>query len=111
MTVERIAIAPWTATVIHTMSAKPAVVFVHGTGHSPECFEKVQSLLLQRAYIVRCPALPSCGPQLLGIADDAACVRDAVVSLADDRRAVVLVMHSYGGIPGTQVSHESIGQC
>ena len=37
------------------------------------------------------------------LVDDAESVRAEIVRLSDDGRDVILVMHSYGGLPGSQV--------
>ncbi len=44
------------------------------------------------------------------MADDAAHIHGVVEALADDSKEVLVVMHSYGGIPGTQAMKSLTGK-
>lgn len=88
------------------MSKKPTIVLVHGAFHQPEHFNTVTDLLRKTGYKVVLPRLPSVGLSSDpggALHLDAAAVRDvindAVVEQGED---VVLVMHSYGGLAGTE---------
>jgi pimeloyl-ACP methyl ester carboxylesterase len=85
---------------VKTMS-KPAFVFVHGAWHTPGCWRKVTDILESQGYRTSCPALPSthASPPIPDLAPDADAVRSAVTRLLDEGLEVVVVCHSYGGIP------------
>lgn len=86
------------------MSKVDSVVLVHGAWHSPSCWSQVACRLLGSGLDVRVPALPSAGPDagLLGsLAADAEAVRAA---LAEVPGKAVVVAHSYGGLPVTEVA-------
>ena len=82
---------------------KPTIVFIPGAFHTPECFNDVMSLLKANDFPVIGLHLPTAGKLLSGTAvDDAKFIRETTQKLADDGKDIVLVMHSYGGFPGTE---------
>ncbi|WP_438007585.1 alpha/beta hydrolase [Sorangium sp. So ce321] len=86
------------------MSAITSVVLVHGAWHRPSCWSQVACRLLDSGIDVRVPDLPSAGPatgQLGDLAADVAAVRAA---LAEVPGKAVVVAHSYGGLPVTEVA-------
>ncbi|WP_437724926.1 alpha/beta hydrolase [Sorangium sp. So ce861] len=86
------------------MSKVDSVVLVHGAWHSPACWAQVACTLLGGGLDVRAPALPSSGAdaaRLGGLAADAEAVRAA---LAEVPGKAVVVAHSYGGLPVTEVA-------
>jgi pimeloyl-ACP methyl ester carboxylesterase len=81
-----------------------SVVLVHGAWHGPSCWSQVACRLLGSGLDVRVPELPSAGPaagERGGLAADAEAVRAA---LAEARGDAVVVAHSYGGLPVTEVA-------
>ena len=85
------------------MSTKPVFVLLHGAWHTPACYAPLTSLLSIHGYTSICPALPSVGltpSPAEALKADIAVVRVAVQELLNDGRDVVVVMHSYSGIPG-----------
>lgn len=85
------------------MSAKPTVVFVPGAWHNSEGFEAVAALLKAAGYGYRglhLPSVTSNGP-FIQSNEDAVFVLQAVTELVEAGEDVVIVMHSYGGIPGS----------
>jgi pimeloyl-ACP methyl ester carboxylesterase len=86
-----------------TTAEKPTLVFIPGAWHGPEAFETVISQLKGHGYPVTALHLPSVGGDLsTTMTDDAAYIQKAVSPLVEDGKEVVLVMHSYGGVPGTE---------
>lgn len=82
------------------MSLLPTLLLVHGAWHGPWCWQLVINELPD--VDVRTVALPSSGndPATLGdLRDDAAAVASAVAAIDGP---VVVVAHSYGGIPVTE---------
>ncbi|KAL2851045.1 Alpha/beta hydrolase fold-1 [Aspergillus pseudoustus] len=81
--------------------AQLTIVFVPGAFHTAEYYDPVRALLETNGYPTTAVALPSIG-STSSMADDAAAIRAVTSNLADEGRRIVLVMHSYGGIPGTE---------
>ena len=90
---------------MQTPAAKLTLVFVHGSWHNPNFFAGVRCTLEERGYSTRCPDMPTDGPERLAksLADDAACVSAEVAICTDQGADVILILHSYGGLPGSQV--------
>lgn len=81
---------------------RPTVVLVHGAWHGPWCWSEIEARLTDDGIEVVTVDLPSSGPggSTLGdLDDDAAAVRQAIHAIDGP---VVVVAHSYGGIPTTQ---------
>jgi pimeloyl-ACP methyl ester carboxylesterase len=80
----------------------PTLVFVHGAWHGSWCWEPVRKILADRGWITTAVDLPTVhapGKAALGMAADADAVRAAIDAIGG---AVVVVAHSYGGVPVTQ---------
>ena len=89
------------------MSSKilPAIVLVHGAWHVPEHYSDFIQQLQQAGFGVFCPRLPTCDASKRLTADmfaDAQVVRSQVLSLIDQSREIVMLLHSYGGAVGTE---------
>lgn len=72
--------------------------------HTTEYLQPTVALLDAAGYTNVCVQLPSVGadPPLLSADDDVATIRKALVEILDKKeQMVVIIMHSYGGIPGT----------
>jgi len=86
-------------------SIKPAIVLVHGAWHVPEHYSDFIRQPQQAGFEVLCPRLPTCDETARRDADmysDAEAVRRQVLSLIDDSRDVIMLLHSYGGAAGTE---------
>jgi pimeloyl-ACP methyl ester carboxylesterase len=84
------------------MKETPTLLLVHGAWHGPWCWEQLIPELDRLGLTSATVALPSVGTDagmLGGVADDAAAIEAAVESIG---RHVVVVAHSYGGVPTTQ---------
>src|SRR5579859_8217793 len=80
----------------------PTLVFVHGAWHGSWCWEPVRQILEARGWTTAAVDLPTVhapGKARLGMAADADAVRAAIDAIDGD---VVVVAHSYGGVPATQ---------
>jgi pimeloyl-ACP methyl ester carboxylesterase len=84
---------------------RPTLVFVHGAWHGAWCWQDLEAELVMASWAVRTVDLPSSlrrAPQLEplpGLYEDVEAVRDLLSSLDGP---VVVVAHSYGGVPVTQ---------
>ena len=98
------------------MSPKPTTVIVHGAWHQPAHFAPFMQKLEAAGYPCICPQQPTfglsseqmrTGPTLQ---DDAKHLRKVLEQLIEvDEREVVVLMHSYGGVVGTEGVHASLG--
>jgi pimeloyl-ACP methyl ester carboxylesterase len=83
-------------------AGRPTLLLVHGAWHRPSSWSKLQDALASRGYRTDTVGLPSAGLEPVpsaGMYDDAAVIRRKVDSMDGP---VVVVAHSYGGVPVTQ---------
>jgi pimeloyl-ACP methyl ester carboxylesterase len=84
---------------------RPTLVLVHGAWHGAWCWRELEAELLTSSWAVTTVELPSAlrvqphTEPLPGLYDDVRVIRDA---LSDVGGPVVVVAHSYGGVPVTQ---------
>lgn len=87
-------------------SQKSTIVIVPGSFSPSSLYEPLLSALSALNLSVICIDLPSIGRRAgappATMQDDANHIRSVVCKLADEGKNIVLVMHSYGGIPGTE---------
>ncbi|KAL1958634.1 hypothetical protein VTO42DRAFT_3977 [Malbranchea cinnamomea] len=86
-------------------TTNPVVVLVPGAWHTPAAFDVLRPVLHKRNYDSVAVSLPSVSvaPGLPDFSADVAAVRETVEhQLNEQGRNVVLVMHSYGGVVGTE---------
>lgn len=85
-------------------SSHPSFVIVPGAWHQPEMYEKLVPFLDNAGYSAVIISLPSCDtqdPQKVTCSTDAEAIRRQIVrSIEADGKDIVVVCHSYGGIPG-----------
>lgn len=83
----------------------PTIVLVPGAWHSPVHYNLLFSQLKLSGYPIISGRLPSCSspkPQIETVAGDADYIREALLlPQINAGKDVVLVMHSYGGCPGS----------
>jgi pimeloyl-ACP methyl ester carboxylesterase len=78
------------------------VMLVHGAWHQPATWAKLEPELHALGYDTRAPALPSSGENpTAGMHEDAAVLAKELASI---ERPVVLLGHSYAGIPVTEAA-------
>lgn len=85
-----------------SMAEKPTIVLVHGAWHTADCWSLVTSQLKEYGYPFKAVQLPSSGGGLtVTVEEDAAHIRKTTSQLVESGKDVILAVHSYGGIPGT----------
>ncbi|MCW7947294.1 hypothetical protein AAW14_36440 [Streptomyces hygroscopicus] len=89
-----------------TGASRPTLLLVHGAWHGPWCWENLEYALISDGWATRTVELPSARRSgfptvepFAGIHMDAQTIRE---TLEDIEGPVVVVGHSYGGIPVTQ---------
>jgi len=85
---------------------KPSIVLVPGSFCPPLFYTTVIDQLSANGYEAQTIDLPSIGRKQGGsgatMANDAATIQSVTSKLVDEGKDIVLVTHSYGGIPGTE---------
>jgi hypothetical protein len=88
------------------IAEKPTLVFVPGAWHPPSCYDIIINILSSAPYFYSCVAIttPTVGaePPTLTLQHDVDAIRAVTARLADDGKEILLAMHSYGGLPGSQ---------
>ncbi|CAJ2505400.1 Uu.00g127940.m01.CDS01 [Anthostomella pinea] len=106
-----------TITITFEMASptKPTVILLQGTFQPPEVYHSFARLISSRGFPVVQPAYPSLTgqdqPDFINktLADDVQVVEDVVKKLVDDEgKAVLVVMHSYGGLVGAEAVPEDL---
>jgi hypothetical protein len=84
--------------------SKPTIVLAPGAWHSPSHYETLLSLLQNAGYpktSSHLPSVNSADPKTATTEQDALFVREKILfHLLDEGKDVLLVLHSYGGLPG-----------
>lgn len=92
------------ATVPFKNLEKPSIVLVPGPWHSPEHYSILRAFLERNGYEMFSQSNPSCNsvtPDSESAAKDTAFIKDHVLMpLLAAGKKIVLVLHSYGGLPG-----------
>ncbi|KAH8434360.1 alpha/beta hydrolase [Aspergillus melleus] len=86
----------------------PTILLIHGAWHHPEFYAPLCKSLEALNHEVICPRLPSCNdavPPTKLLSDDVALIRATAQTLLDRGKRVVAIMHSYGGVVGTDALH------
>ncbi|KAM6476689.1 Alpha/beta hydrolase fold-1 [Trichoderma sp. SZMC 28011] len=82
---------------------KPTIFLVPGAWHEPDCWDAVTLQLEEYGYPFSTVQLLSSGGELsTSVAEDASHIQKSISKLADAGKDIILVMHSYGGIAGTE---------
>ncbi|KAL9112491.1 MAG: hypothetical protein Q9227_003333 [Pyrenula ochraceoflavens] len=90
---------------VSSTESKPVFVLVPGSFSSKESYVKVVDLLSAREYEsvpIDFPSAAGGGEYAPTMSDDAACIHQAAESLAEEGKDIVLVAHSYSGLPVTE---------
>ncbi|PYI11172.1 alpha/beta-hydrolase [Aspergillus sclerotiicarbonarius CBS 121057] len=93
---------------------KPTIVLVQGSFQTPLVYAKLSTGLRDAGYPAIHPQLPSCSDvdaddfTSRTMADDALAITKAIEQLVEEEKSVVVVMHSYGGIVGSEAIPESL---
>lgn len=84
---------------------KPAMVIAHGAWHVPAHYEPMAKPLREAGYEVIIPQHKSVGAESdpgNALQKDAAAIADILRELLVSGKDIILVMHSYGGIAGSE---------
>ncbi|KAJ5970115.1 uncharacterized protein N7479_000033 [Penicillium vulpinum] len=86
------------------MTGSTTFLFVPGAWHSPDCFDQVVQRLEAVNYKTDKVYLPSVGPteHYLSFDTDVAQIRTQIEQAADAGQEVVVIVHSYGGLPANE---------
>ena len=82
---------------------QPSFLVVPGAWHQPEAYEKLVKSLRNAGYSANATSLPSCNaqdPQNATCSADAEALREEILRSIDAGKDLVVICHSYGGIPG-----------
>ena len=85
--------------------SKPIYVFVGGVSHTPAFFEDLMQQMTAHGYESTAVAFPTCGHDTENVKqwDEVVAIQNAVSRCLDSKsQDVVLVLHSYGGWPGSR---------
>lgn len=86
---------------------KPTILFVHGAWHNASCWDPIRAELKKLSYPTETVQLKSSGNAVTTHLEDTAIVRKTLEFLiVSEGKTVILVMHSYGGVAGTNAVHE-----
>ena len=91
--------------------AKPSILMIPGSFTLPEIYDNIVDEVKARGYEIRALHLPSVGLETgpregepPTMYDDAAFIAKETEKLADEGKDVVLISHSYSGVPVTESS-------
>lgn len=82
-------------------ASKPVIVISTGAWHRPVHYDPLTKALEAEGYEVKVPHLPSVDGSMDTFDEDVACIRKAAEEAISEKKDVVIVMHSYGGICGS----------
>jgi hypothetical protein len=89
-----------------SMPQKPTIVIIPGSFSPASLYSPIIDQLSNYGYEAVSIDLPSIGrfqkPHPATMNEDAAHIQSVITTIADQGKDVMLVMHSYGGIPGTE---------
>ena len=90
----------------------PTIFFIHGAWHSPKHFQPIRDLFESEGYPTECPCQPTFDAKPpTSLVDDVKVMRSELNELIEEQgKDVIVVMHSYGGIVGTEAVQELLGK-
>ncbi|KAK3935772.1 Alpha/beta hydrolase fold-1 [Diplogelasinospora grovesii] len=85
---------------------KPTFLLVTGAWHQPAFYQPTKDALTALGYECVVPQMKAQGPDSAGVTweADVSAIMEAATPLFEAGKEVVLIAHSYGGIPGTAVT-------
>ncbi|KAJ0114846.1 hypothetical protein J7T55_004588 [Diaporthe amygdali] len=88
---------------------RPVLLLAHGSWHPPHLYDSLKEALASRDYTLVVPALPSMGANATGIGweADTKTLLDYAEPLFKQGKEVLLVAHSYGGLPACVATREN----
>ena len=89
-----------------SLPRKPTIVVVPGSFSAPYFYNTFISQLTAHKYDVVVADLSSVGGKAAAtMIDDDQAIQDVTSKVAGESKDIVLIMHSYGGVPGTESVH------
>jgi pimeloyl-ACP methyl ester carboxylesterase len=90
-----------------TQKVLPTIVLVHGAWHQPANYQTFIDALSSAGFSVLTPRLPSCTndyttPPSVSVPEDVAVIKTVLMERVNAGEDVLLLMHSYGGLVGTE---------
>ena len=87
---------------------KPTIIIVGGAWHTAEYLSPLAKVFEKDGYPVVSLGLPSSGanPAVKDFSEDVAAVRKLATTLIAEKKDIIAVLHSFGGIIGTEALHE-----
>lgn len=89
--------------------SKPSILLIPGSFGLPEFYDPIVNAVAAQGYEIRALHYPSVGLKTgpregvpPSMYDDAAFIAEETEKLADEGKDVVLIAHSYGGVPTSQ---------
>lgn len=91
------------------LAEKPVFLLAHGAWHAPWMYEPLKEALAKLGHTLTVPALPTMGPDAKEIAWDAdvEALLQTTEPLFSQGKKVILIGHSYGGIPACIATREN----
>ena len=85
---------------------KKTVIIIPGAWHIPIHYSKLATRLSQAGYTVHNLHLPSTGdaPTTTDFTEDVSLIRDTIQQACDQGHDIIIVVHSAGGVPGSQAA-------
>lgn len=92
------------------MSSNAEFILVPGAWHGPESFQPTTTLLEKAGYTVHGVHLPSvcASPQVQSFEPDVKAIRTVLDKVLSTGKDIVVIMHSYGGVVGSEALGEYI---
>lgn len=94
--------------MVQALTTKPTILWVNGSFSPASFYTTVAEKVRSRGYEIVLDTLPSSArappEQPATLAEDAAHFHDIAEKLADQGKEIVMVMHSYGGVVGSECS-------
>ena len=88
---------------------KPTILLIPGLWHTPECFDALRTELEEYGYETvsrQLPSIDSAHPSKHSAQSDADFIRSQLLlPLLDSGKCVAVIMHSYGGLPGSAAAY------
>ena len=86
---------------------KPTILIVGGAWHPRDYLTPLAQVFEDAGYPTRTMGLPSVGasPPAVDFSGDVAAIRNTVTRLIAENKDVIAVLHSLGGIPGSEALH------
>ncbi|KAL8831341.1 MAG: hypothetical protein Q9170_005334 [Blastenia crenularia] len=91
--------------------SNPTILVIHGGYFLPPAWATFLSSLKAAGFEAECPRLPTCGddrPPTKTIHDDVKVIHDAAIQLASAGKKIIVLAHSYGGIPASEAITRSL---